>query len=67
MFGQSGRRSRFSSRRFVVNKDITVDAEGLVLFLIDAFRLCAGPEVVEGVVPELAADKGRSILTSTVL
>ena len=30
-------------------------------FFIDAFLLCVGPEVVEGVVAELAADKGRSM------
>ena len=67
MCGQSGRRSRFRRRRFVMNKDITVGPEGFVTFLAaEAFLLCVvGPGVIEGVVvdfAELAADNGRSIV-----
>lgn len=61
IFGQSGSLSRFNSRKFVTNRDTTVDPVGLMPFFIDAFLLCVGPEVVEGVVAELAADKGRSM------
>lgn len=61
MFGQSGSRSKLRSRKFVTNRDTTVDPVGLMPFLTDAFLLCIGPDVVDGVVAELAADTGLSM------
>jgi hypothetical protein len=72
MPGQSAEMSRSSRRRFVRKRVIVFDIEVEVVregILIDEpvrLWLDMGPEVVEGAVPELAADNGRSITVCLV-